>query len=114
MAEEQSDTAALGEEIRKLIARQEVVELVRETLKGEGRASVEGLWGSSAPALAAGYLEDCQSTLLYVLPHVDTVDDACDEWRLFAGVEPVVFPAWEALPAESDVSDEILADRLKV
>jgi transcription-repair coupling factor (superfamily II helicase) len=114
MAEEQSDTAALGEEIRKLFARQEVVELVRETLREEGRASVEGLWGSSAPALAAGFLEDCPSTLLYVLPHVDSVDDACDEWRLFAGVEPVVFPAWEALPTESDVSDEILADRLRV
>jgi transcription-repair coupling factor (superfamily II helicase) len=114
MAEEQLNTVALGEEIRKLFARQEVVELVRETLRGEGRASVEGLWGSSAPALAAGFLEDCPSTLLYVLPHVDTVDDACDEWRLFAGVEPVVFPAWEALPAESDVSDEILADRLRV
>ena len=114
MAEEQLGTAALGEEIRKLFARQEVVELVRETLKEEGRASVEGLWGSSAPALAAGFLEDCPSTLLYVLPHVDSVDDACDEWRLFAGVEPVVFPAWEALPTESDVSDEILADRLRV
>jgi len=114
MAEEQLDTAALGEEIRKLFARQEVVELVRETLRGEGRASVEGLWGSSAPALAAGFLEDCRSTLLYVLPHIDSVDDACDDWRLFAGVDPAVFPAWESLPTESDVSDEILAERLKV
>ncbi|MCX5684619.1 MAG: hypothetical protein NT049_13155, partial [Planctomycetota bacterium] len=114
MAEEPLNIGALGEEIRKLFARQKVVELVRETLEGEGRASVEGLWGSSAPALATGFLEDCPSTLLYVLPHVDSVDDACDDWRLFAGVEPVVFPAWEALPAESDVSEEILAERLKV
>jgi transcription-repair coupling factor (superfamily II helicase) len=108
------DIPATGEAVRDLFARQEVVEVVRETLRGEGRASVEGLWGSSAPALAAALLPDCPSTLLYVLAHTDSVDDAADDWRLFAGLEPVVFPAWEALPAESDVSDEILAERLRV
>jgi hypothetical protein len=52
--------------------------------------------------------------VLYVLAHIDSVDDVCDDWRLFAGIDPAVFPAWEALPTESDVSDEILADRLRV
>ncbi|MCX5674733.1 MAG: hypothetical protein NTX87_06970, partial [Planctomycetota bacterium] len=114
MAEGTADIQAAGEGIPKLFARQEVVELVREALRTEGRASVEGLWGSSAPALAASFLSDCPSTLLYVLAHTDSVDDARDDWRLFAGVDPPVFPAWEALPAESDVSDEILAERLRV
>jgi transcription-repair coupling factor (superfamily II helicase) len=114
MAEGTADIQAAGEGIPKLFARQAVVELVREALRTEGRASVEGLWGSSAPALAASFLSDCPSTLLYVLAHTDSVDDARDDWRLFAGVDPPVFPAWESLPAESDVSDEILAERLRV
>ena len=115
MAEGQKvDIPATGEAVTDLFARQEVVDLVRRTLCDEGRASVEGLWGSSAPALAAALLPDCPSTLLYVVAHIDSVDDARDDWRLFAGVDPPVFPAWEALPTESDVSDEILADRLRV
>ena len=108
------DIPATGEAVRHLLARQEVVEVVRETLRTEGRASVEGLWGSSAPALAAALLPDCPSTLLYVLAHIDSVDDARDEWRLFADIDPAVFPAWESLPSEADVSDEILAERLRI
>ncbi|HET6442246.1 MAG TPA: transcription-repair coupling factor [Phycisphaerae bacterium] len=105
---------ATGEAVVSLFARQEVVGLVRQTLREEGRASVEGLWGSSAPALAAALLSDCPSTLLYVVAHVDSVDGARDDWRLFSGYDPPVFPAWEALPTEADVSDEILADRLRI
>ena len=105
---------ATGEAVVSLFARQEVVGLVRQTLREEERASVEGLWGSSAPALAAALLSDCPSTLLYVVAHVDSVDGARDDWRLFSGYDPPVFPAWEALPTEADVSDEILADRLRV
>jgi transcription-repair coupling factor (superfamily II helicase) len=114
MADGGSDIPATGEAVRQLLARQEVVEVVRETLRTEGRASVEGLWGSSAPALAAALLAGCPSTLLYVLAHVDSVDDARDEWRLFADIDPAVFPAWEALPTEADVADEILAERLRI
>ena len=114
MVDAGTDIPATGEAVRHLLARQEVVEVVRETLRTEGRASVEGLWGSSAPALAAALLPDCPSTLLYVLAHIDSVDDARDEWRLFADIDPAVFPAWESLPSEADVSDEILAERLRV
>jgi transcription-repair coupling factor (superfamily II helicase) len=109
-----SGDPATGEAVVSLFARQEVVELVRRTLREEGRASVEGLWGSSAPALAAALLTDCPSTLLYVVAHVDAVDGVRDDWRLFSGYDPPVFPAWEALPTEADVSDEILTDRLRV
>ena len=115
MAEGQTvDIPATGEAVKGLFAHQEVTGVVRQTFREEGRASVEGLWGSSAPALAAAFLPECPSTLLYVVAHVDSVDGACDDWRLFGGVDPPIFPAWEALPAESDVSDEILADRLRV
>ncbi len=108
------DIPASGPAVADALARQEVVALVRESLREEGRASVEGLWGGSAPALAAAALGDCPSTLLYVIAHIDAADDARDDWRLFASVDPPVFPAWEALPTEADVSDEILADRLRV
>ena len=114
MAEGQTVIQASGPAIRELLARQEVIGLVRETLRTEGRASVEGLWGSCAPALAASFLPDCPTTLLYVLAHTDSVDAARDDWRLFGEIDPPVFPAWEALPTESDTSDEILADRLRV
>jgi len=108
------DIPATGEAVTRLIARQEVTGQVRRALREEGRASVEGLRGTCAPALAASLLPDCPSTLVYVLAHVDAVDQACDDWRLLAGAEPQVFPAWEALPTEADVSDEILADRLRL
>ncbi len=111
---QKADIPATGEAVTGLLARQEVVEVVRETLREEGRASLEGLWGASAPAVAAALLPDCPSTLLYVVAHIDAVDDARDDWRLLAGVDPPVFPAWEALPTEVDVSDEVLADRLRV
>ena len=114
MADVATDIPAAGEAVRNLLARQEVVEVVRQTLRTEGWASVEGLWGSSAPALAAALLADCPTTLVYVLAHIDSVDDARDDWRLFADIDPAVFPAWEALPTEADVSDEILAERLRV
>ncbi|MGB2614865.1 MAG: transcription-repair coupling factor [Phycisphaerae bacterium] len=115
MAEGQkADIPATGEAVVSLFARQEVTGLVRETLREEGRASVEGLWGSSAPALAAALLPACPSTLLYVVAHIDAADGARDDWRLFSGFDPPLFPAWEALPTEADVSDEILADRLRV
>ena len=108
------DIPATGEAVTRLLARQEVTGVVGQALREEGRASVEGLWGSSAPALAAALLPDCPSTLVYVLAHVDAVDDARDDWRLLAGVDPEIFPAWEALPREADVSDEILAERLRL
>jgi transcription-repair coupling factor (superfamily II helicase) len=114
MADGRLDIPASGEAVVGLFARQEVAGVVRQTLREERRASVEGLWGSSAPALAAALLPDCPSTVLYVLAHIDATDDARDDWRLFADVDPPVFPAWEALPTEADVSDEILADRLRV
>ncbi|MGB2997906.1 MAG: transcription-repair coupling factor [Phycisphaerae bacterium] len=114
MAEGQVDIPATGEAVSGLFACQEVTGAIRSALRDEGRASVEGLWGSSAPALAAALLPDCPSTLLYVAAHIDSVDGARDDWRLFAGINPPVFPAWEALPTEADVSDEILADRLRV
>jgi len=114
MAEGQTDIPASGEAVVTLLARQEVVGLVRQALREEGRASVEGLWGSSAPALAAALLPDCPSTLLYVVAHIDALDGARDDWRVCAGVDPPAFPAWEALPTEADFADEILADRLRV
>ncbi len=108
------DIPATGEAVVELFARQEVTGLVRGALAEEGRASVEGLWGSSARALAAALLPDCPSTLLYVVAHAEAVDEACDDWRLLAGVEPAVFPAWEVLPSEADVSDEVQAERLRL
>ncbi len=105
---------AAGQRLVEAFARQEVTDLVRQTLREEGAAGVEGLWGASAPALAAACLPDCPSTLLYVIAHVDATDDAVDDWRLLAGVDAPVFPAWEAIPRETDVTDEVLGERLRI
>ncbi|MDP6381104.1 MAG: hypothetical protein QF662_07140, partial [Phycisphaerae bacterium] len=124
MAEEQkANNAALGQEVVQLLARSSAFSNLSRTLADGGRAGAVGLWGSSAPAVAAAILPACPSTLLFVTAHIDSADDVCDDLELFAGSRPVAFPAWESVPGgksdanaspEGDLSDEILAGRLKV
>ena len=71
--------------------------------------------GSSALATAAAMQALLQRPMLMVTAHLDEADDAIDQLELFAPDRKVsLFPALEVLPGESNVSPELLAQRLGV
>ena len=86
-----------------------------DALTGRGAAIAEGLWGTSARALTAAVLQrHAPPVCLYCLAHVGDAEDALEELAFYTGVPAQLFPAWDSLPREANVADEILAGRLRV
>ena len=63
-------------------------------------AGANGLWGSSAPILAAVVARQLARPLLHVTAHLDQADDARDDMETALGRAVDVLPAWETLPGE--------------
>src|SRR6266404_5126684 len=80
--------------------------LVAALQNGHG-ATVDGAWGSSGALATAALGLHAAGTVLVVLAHPRDVDGWVDDIAGFAGVRPVVFPAWENLPGDSTVVDEV-------
>jgi len=77
-------------------------------------AAIDGAWGSSAAlALAALGLQAAQ-TVLIVIAHPRDLDAWVDDVHTFAGSRPAIFPAWDNLPTDNLVIDEIAGQRLHV
>jgi transcription-repair coupling factor (superfamily II helicase) len=79
-----------------------------------GVVHVSGLWGSSAPLVAAMVASASSRVHLYVTAHLEEADDARDDLELFLGRPCELFPAWESLPGEGAASGEIEAERLRL
>src|SRR5436309_14780575 len=73
--------------------------LVAALQNGHG-ASVDGAWGSSASLVTAALGLHARKTLLVVVAHPRDVDGWADDLASFAGVRPVLFPAWDNLPCD--------------
>ena len=87
-------------------------ELVRR-LTQEGHAAATGQWGSCALVLAAAVQKRAGRPMLIVTAHLDEADDALDQLQFFRpGASAVLFPAYEVLPGESNLSHELAAQRL--
>ncbi|MFA7237458.1 MAG: transcription-repair coupling factor [Phycisphaeraceae bacterium] len=71
-----------------------------------------GSWGSGTHLLAGAIHKRVNRPVLLVVAHLDDADEAADDLRLFDELEPAVFPALEVMPGETNVSLELLADRL--
>ncbi|MHB1155829.1 MAG: transcription-repair coupling factor [Phycisphaerales bacterium] len=71
-----------------------------------------GSWGSGTHLLAGAIHKRTNRPVLLVVAHLDDADEAADDLRLFDELEPAVFPALEVMPGETNVSLELLADRL--
>ncbi len=82
-------------------------------LQAEGEASFEGVWGSSSALLATALWQHAPAGLVVVCPTAEGIDAAYDDLTLFSGVEPLRFPAWESMPDERLVHDEIYGQRLR-
>jgi transcription-repair coupling factor (superfamily II helicase) len=88
-------------------------EVLAALQQGHG-ATVDGAWGSSAALAAATLGLEAPRTLLVVLAHPRDTDSWVEDVAGFAGVRPVVFPAWENLPAADAVVDELATRRLRL
>jgi transcription-repair coupling factor (superfamily II helicase) len=87
--------------------------LVAALRNGHG-ATVDGAWGSSGALVTAALGLHAPATVLVVIAHPRDVDGWADDLESFAGLRPVVFPAWDSLPTDSTVLDEVAGQRLRI
>jgi transcription-repair coupling factor (superfamily II helicase) len=84
-----------------------------DRLRAARHVSVTGQWGSAALVLAALVQEAMGRPVVVITAHLDEADDAADMLNFFSGGRPVhLYPAFEVLPGESNVSHELSAQRL--
>lgn len=76
--------------------------------------AAEGLWGSSAPILAAFVAERLGRPLLYVTAHADEADDVRDDIETALGTPPELLPALDTLPGDVRPDDELAGERLRL
>ncbi len=115
MPKQREGIATLSELVR-LFHQQSGFSQVVEALTSGENASVEGTWASSCAlagaAIATSY--PTGSPVLIVLPTIQQVDDFALDLANFRDLDPVIFPAWESLPQEHNVSDVVFGARLRV
>ncbi len=89
-----------------------------QRVNAQTRTVAEGSWGSSATLVAGALALRLRRPVLLVVAHLDDSDDAYEDLGLFeAGGHALPrerFGALEVLPGESNVSLELLAERLNV
>ncbi len=76
--------------------------------------AANGLWGSSAPLLAAALARELRRPLLYITAHLQQADNARDDLETALGGDVELLPAWEALPGEGERADEIAEERARL
>ncbi len=96
------------------LERQQGFAEVVESLRAGQAATLDGAWGSSCALAAAGLGAHTPGTLVVVCPQVDDIDELVDDLALFTRLAPERFPAWESLPSERVVHDEVFGDRVRL
>src|SRR5256885_4979395 len=104
---------AIPESIGRLVAARELLELAR-TLKKDRAVTASGLWGSSIAAVVAAVRKELRAPILVICGHLDEADDLADDIELFAQQRPDVLPALELSGTLGRVSEEQVANRLKL
>src|SRR5207244_10113679 len=101
-------------ELTRIIQRAEGCHPVVAALKNGHGATVDGAWGSSAGLTAAALGLHAPQTLLVVVAHPRDLDGWTEDLASFAGLRPIVFPAWDSLPTDRTVGDEVAGQRLRI
>jgi len=103
------------------VLRSEQVGQICELVKRGGVVKLSGVWGSSAPLLAAAVGTAKNAPVLLVCTHPDDADAVADDVEVLTGQPAEILPAWEleldnpagpAAMAIDHVSDEIVGERL--
>ncbi|HEV3138331.1 MAG TPA: transcription-repair coupling factor, partial [Pirellulales bacterium] len=116
MTEAQSVSTALArlqDLVERLEAQRGFAEVVTSLQAGHA-ATLGGVWGSSCALVAASLVRHSPGPLVVVWPHMDDLDDFCDDLALFSGVSPARFPAWEREQRENIIVDETCGERLRL
>ncbi|MFH1924600.1 MAG: CarD family transcriptional regulator, partial [Planctomycetota bacterium] len=83
-------------------------------LKAGHAGTLDGVWGSSCALSAAALVRHAPASLVVVCPRVALADDFLEDLALFTTLAPEKFPAWESLPSEHLIHDEVFGDRVRV
>jgi transcription-repair coupling factor (superfamily II helicase) len=116
MANAESTTVAPDRlsELAERLERHEGFDQVLASLQAGHAATLDGVWGSSCALVAAVLAGHARGPLVVVCPHLDDVDDLIDDLGLFSPLTPERFPAWETLPNEQVICDEVFGDRVRL
>lgn len=109
--------AGAAERLRSLAHRlnsEKGFDEVLASLRAGHGATLDGVRGSSCALAAAALIEHAPATLCIVCPHPADVDEFYDELALFTAHRVEKFPAWETLPSELVVRDEVYGDRMRL
>ncbi len=111
--------AALGasDRLKELVGRLEQHEGFAEvvaSLQAGHAGTLDGVWGSSCALCVASLAERAPASLVVVCPRIAQVDEVVDDLALFTSLTPETFPAWESLPSERVIHDEVFGDRVRV
>jgi transcription-repair coupling factor (superfamily II helicase) len=101
-------------DLTRLVQTTEGFHALVAALKNGRGGTVDGAWGSAAGLAAAAVGLHAPAMLLVALAHPADVDGWAGDLSGFAGLEPVVFPAWDRLPEDAAAVDEVAAQRLRV
>src|SRR5262245_28165426 len=88
--------------VGRLEAQRGFAEVIASLQAGHA-ATLGGVWGSSCALAAASLVRHAPGPMVVVLPHIDDLDDFCDDLALFSTVIPQRFPAWEREARETVV-----------
>ncbi|MBC8107924.1 MAG: DEAD/DEAH box helicase, partial [Anaerolineae bacterium] len=99
--------------IGRLLAARELDELAR-TVADSGAVTASGLWGSSVAAAVAAVQQKLNRPVMLVCGHLDEADDLADDIELFLGKRPDVMPALELGGSLGRISEEQVANRLRL
>jgi len=75
---------------------------------------LSGMWGSSAPLVAAALGRLKNAPVLFLAAHVDDADDVADDIEIFTHRPAQLFPAWEPDIAADHINDETVGQRLRL
>jgi transcription-repair coupling factor (superfamily II helicase) len=101
-------------DLPRLIQAAEGLQPLVAALEQGHSAAIDGAWGSSAALAAAALGLHASQTVLVVIAHPRELDAWVDDVQTFAGSRPAIFPAWDNLPTDNLVIDEIAGQRLRV
>ncbi|MEX0675692.1 MAG: transcription-repair coupling factor [Pirellulales bacterium] len=103
----------LNDLVGRLEAQRGFAEVIASLQAGHA-ATLGGVWGSSCALVAASLVRHAPGPLVVVWPHMDDIDDFCDDLALFTSMTPERFPAWQRESRETVIHDEIYGERLRL
>ncbi|HXG10468.1 MAG TPA: transcription-repair coupling factor [Gemmataceae bacterium] len=101
-------------DLTRLVQTAEGFQSVITALTKGHSATIDGAWGSSAGVAAAALGVHAPRTLLIAIAHPRDLDGWGDDIAGFAGLRPTIFPAWDHLPDDRTIVDEVAGQRLRL